>query len=225
MPKISLITHLFSFGSYSKSIQKLRRLLSAPIFFPDISALNKKYKSGTILGKYTRHLASHKKLNKLLNSSLAMMFFGIIFIPQAGAQEHVPEPSDVVVESKITLKTEKGVQYPLDTIKINQRYSFFHPAVDFGGRVGTTVRPIKKGVVAFAGHTKDGYGNNVVINHGQGISSLYAHLSEIAVKQGQEVTSETKIGSVGVSGRTTGPHLHIEIRQDGKNINPLSVLH
>ena len=79
------------------------------------------------------------------------------------------------------------------------------------------------GIVKFAG-VKSGYGNVIDVYHGNGIITRYAHLSHIAVRQGQRVNRGENIGAVGSTGRSTGPHLHFEIRINNKPINPLIFL-
>ena len=126
--------------------------------------------------------------------------------------------------AQTTLTTEKSIQFPLDSVKINQGFNFFHPGIDLGAEIGDPIKPVRAGEVSEAGHAKDGYGNTVVIDHGSGLTSRYAHLSKIEVEVGQEVTTNTEIGKVGITGHSTGPHLHLEIRQNGFPLNPLTVL-
>ena len=76
----------------------------------------------------------------------------------------------------------------------------------------------------FVRNDTDGYGRHLVINHGGGQASLYAHCSEILVTAGDEVGTDTVIARVGSTGRSTGPHLHIEIIIDGKPVNPKKYL-
>jgi murein DD-endopeptidase MepM/ murein hydrolase activator NlpD len=78
--------------------------------------------------------------------------------------------------------------------------------------------------VLIAERARDGYGNTVFIDHGNNLTSRYAHLSKIEVKVGDKVNMDTEIGKLGITGRTTGPHLHLEIHENGKAINPLTVL-
>ena len=68
------------------------------------------------------------------------------------------------------------------------------------------------------------YGNYIIITHDGGYQSMYGHLSAVNVKRSQVVSQGTKIGTVGTTGRSTGPHLHLNIYKNGKLINPLSVL-
>ena len=98
-----------------------------------------------------------------------------------------------------------------------------HRGVDIAAPVGTEVRPILNGRVRFAG-TMSGYGRVIWIDHGDDALSVYAHLSEIAVKTGQEVTKATVIGRTGQSGNASGPHLHLEVWRWGREVDPVQVL-
>ena len=95
----------------------------------------------------------------------------------------------------------------------------FHAGMDFKAKTGTRVYAAAKGKVIKAGWS-GGYGRMVEIDHGNGTTTRYAHLSRISVKKGQHVSPDMSIGRVGSSGRSTGPHLHYEIRRYGKAVNP-----
>ncbi len=95
----------------------------------------------------------------------------------------------------------------------------FHGGIDFRGKVGTEVVTTADGVVDKAKYVK-GYGKHVVIKHKKGYKTLYGHLSKIEVKKGQRVVAGEKIGEIGSTGRSTGPHLHYEIIRYGRRINP-----
>lgn len=99
-----------------------------------------------------------------------------------------------------------------------------HTGLDIATSVGTPIRPIAPGTVTYAGY-KGSYGNLVIVNHGNGIESYYAHCSKIYVAQGQTVDSSTTISAVGSTGNSTGPHLHLEIRQNGNILNPENYLY
>ena len=99
----------------------------------------------------------------------------------------------------------------------------FHAGLDFGASHGTTIRAADSGVVIFAGWY-GGYGNAVVIDHGDGISTLYAHSSRLYVTEGQVVRKGKPIAAVGSTGLSTGPHLHFEVRLNGKPVDPLAYL-
>lgn len=101
-------------------------------------------------------------------------------------------------------------------------YSKMHKGIDFGAPTGTPVSSAGDGVVLKAGWNGS-YGNYVLIKHNNQYSTAYAHLSKINVKPGQKVRQRQNIGSVGSTGRSSGPHLHYEVICNGKQINPLSV--
>lgn len=105
---------------------------------------------------------------------------------------------------------------------ITKRRSF-HTGIDIKARTGILIRAAKAGKVAYSGWM-GGYGRVVVINHGGGYSTLYAHCSKLLVRKGTKVAAGKVIAKVGSSGRTTGPHLHFEVRKNNKAINPLRVL-
>ncbi|MGB6134123.1 MAG: M23 family metallopeptidase [Acidobacteriaceae bacterium] len=102
---------------------------------------------------------------------------------------------------------------------INTGESEFHTGVDIGASFGTPVHATADGVVDYAGMAT-GYGREIILNHGNGIETLYAHLSGFAVTAGQEVQRGQVIGYVGLSGRTTGPNLHYEVRIHNTPVNP-----
>lgn len=99
----------------------------------------------------------------------------------------------------------------------------FHGGVDFVADVGTPVVASRDGQVAEVG-SDNKYGNYVLLRHDAGFASFYAHLDNATVELNQQVTSGTIIGQIGMSGQTTGPHLHFEIRVDGEAQNPVRYL-
>jgi murein DD-endopeptidase MepM/ murein hydrolase activator NlpD len=99
-----------------------------------------------------------------------------------------------------------------------------HMGIDVDGDLGAPVYAVDNGVVVYAGWNDWGYGNVVVINHGNGWQTLYAHLSAINVGCGQSVYQTNAIGAVGSTGRSTGPHLHFEMMYNGTKVNPWDYL-
>ncbi|KAM3105890.1 murein hydrolase activator EnvC family protein [Phormidesmis sp. 146-33] len=100
-------------------------------------------------------------------------------------------------------------------------YQRFHSGVDFGADYGGVIRAADRGVVIFAGWY-GGYGNAVIIDHGNNITSLYGHSSELYVSEGQSVERGQPIAAIGSTGLSTGPHLHFEVRQAGEPVDPMA---
>ena len=106
----------------------------------------------------------------------------------------------------------------------NRRHPFsgrqeFHTGIDIGARSGANVVAAESGMVTMSGW-HGGYGQTIVIDHGNGLSTLYAHNSALLAREGQWVNRGDVIARVGSTGISTGPHLHFEIRQNGRHFNP-----
>lgn len=132
----------------------------------------------------------------------------------------------LVVKKKIA-KAVRPVAYYRKTSTFRQKGRLWdskgHSGVDMAAPRGTTVRAAMSGVVTFAGW--DGaYGKKIMISHGKGVVTVYGHLNRIKVKKGQRVTTGVRIGTVGSTGHTTGPHLHFEVRKFGRLVNPTTYM-
>lgn len=133
--------------------------------------------------------------------------------------------------SRVALTPDAGSVTALGTFvwpasgQISQGYRFYHKAIDISNRAGGPILAADSGTVVVAGWPdSSGYGNRVMIDHGNGYVTLYAHLSVIQVREGQRVSRGDVIGQMGSTGRSTGTHLHFEIRQGGVLLNPLQFL-
>ncbi|MEW5845338.1 MAG: M23 family metallopeptidase [Bacteroidota bacterium] len=104
---------------------------------------------------------------------------------------------------------------------INGRLTM-HAGIDFVGQVGTPIYATGDGIVVEAGYSFNGYGNEIIVDHGFGYRTRYAHLHKVNVKVGQRVKRAEKIGTLGSSGKSTGPHLHYEVIVRGKPVNPIN---
>jgi len=197
-------------------------------------ATNKRL-SGHPVSRVLRRVFENKKVKKALglNLTLVVLLTGIA-APSASAFRVHPEgsPRGVQLETEITalasdsveLTTEQSIRIPLDSFAITQGYHLFHRAVDLKEVQGAPVYPTMDGVVEEVIYSRFSYGNHLIVNHGSGYKSLYAHLAKIVAEKGQEVDKNTVIGLVGSTGWATGAHLHFEVWENGHPINPLTIL-
>lgn len=125
------------------------------------------------------------------------------------------QPSD---ESRESLR-DRGVYSAFGWRSVGKKRSRFHKGIDISAPSGSPIQAYDDGTVTFSGR-KSGYGICVFIEHDDGLVSLYAHMSKTPLKTGDEVRQGDVVGHVGRTGRTTGAHLHFEILQDGKHLNP-----
>ena len=95
-----------------------------------------------------------------------------------------------------------------------------HNGLDIAAPEGTAIQSVRDGVVSFSGD-RGGYGNLVIVDHGDGLETRYAHCAELRVEEGQRVQSGDTIATVGSTGRSTGPHLHLEARKEGAPVDPV----
>jgi murein DD-endopeptidase MepM/ murein hydrolase activator NlpD len=153
----------------------------------------------------------------------------------AGAKLMIPGGSKPVPVANYYPMTQVG-SAPKDALKgsgrfawptrglLSQRYWSGHQGIDIANRTGTPILAADAGYVVMAGRDTYGYGNQVVIDHGNGFKTRYAHLQTINVKAGDTVQKQQQIGTMGSTGRSTGPHLHFEIIQNGVRRNPQAYL-
>lgn len=177
--------------------------------------------------KALRTVFESKNLRKILGLGLVVL---VVLLGQQTlgvAADQIPADNPVgeketnfLAIEETEIKTISGTQSPLENFLITQGYWFFHKAIDMAAPWGTEIKPIKKGRVVKANNGGWPWGKAVLIDHGSGLGSFYAHLAEIGVEEGEEVDEEVIIGKVGVTGRATGAHLHLEIHQNGEAIDP-----
>lgn len=133
----------------------------------------------------------------------------------------------VSTKEQATLKLSTFYQFPVspENFKgISTEFSRKHPGEDIRAKLGTQIRAIQAGIVEDVAYEAGGYGRYVVIAHENGIKSLYAHMNRTKVQKGDVITLDTIIGFVGSTGRSTGPHIHFEIRAGDAYMNPMAVL-
>ncbi|KKQ45798.1 MAG: Peptidase M23 family protein [Candidatus Woesebacteria bacterium GW2011_GWA1_37_8] len=176
--------------------------------FPTFKII-KGFKSGNKLSRYFRHIFEKVNIKKFFGANIALMLISSsVFTTNIAAVESIPD--NITTQSPVVFKTEqREIKYPTNTVKITQKFSFFHPGVDLDGITGDSITPIMDGVVTKTERSRVGYGNSITINHGGEVLSLYAHLSKINVIIGQEVNTNTVIGLMGATGRAFGDHLNL----------------
>ena len=139
------------------------------------------------------------------------------YVPRQVAAYSGPVPSSAFKGSGVFTWPASG--------SISQRFWSGHRAIDVGSWTGSPIKAADSGYVVIAGGGwNGGYGNHVVVDHGNGFTTLYAHLNSIYVRAGENVSRGEQIGTVGNTGNSTGPHLHFEIRYQGAPQNPFGYL-
>lgn len=131
-------------------------------------------------------------------------------------------PAIQPVSNKDLRRTASGYGWRNDPIYGTRR---MHWGIDFTAETGTDVYATGDGVVEVVETNNWGYGREIVINHGFGYKTRYAHLNEFLVKRGDTVKRGDRIGLVGNSGKSTGPHLHYEVEKNGQKVNPVNFFH
>ncbi|MBF0207945.1 MAG: M23 family metallopeptidase [Oligoflexia bacterium] len=114
--------------------------------------------------------------------------------------------------------------YRITSLYNEGRGTHSHDGIDVASPPGNYVVAAEEGTISFSGNDPDGYGDYLIIKHNSGVSTLYGHLLKKTVNFGQRVSRGEVIALVGNTGRSTGPHLHFEVRKDGRALDPLSYL-
>jgi len=201
---------------------KSRKVLDSFPLLPDLGKI-RRVKKGSKISRIFRHIFENKKISRILGTNLALLTISTSFLPKP-RYNFVEGQNNDITQAPIVLTTKRTLRYPLDKIVVTQGYKFFHPGLDFDGVTGDPVYSIADGTVSAIQYSKYAYGNAILVNHGNKITSLYAHLSEINVDERQKITNEEIIGKVGATGHAFGDHLHFEIRENGVPINPFTIL-
>lgn len=120
------------------------------------------------------------------------------------------------------VRSNTRLQWPTVRRRITQYFTWRHGGIDVGDAKGTPIYAAEGGVVETAGWNRGGYGYYIIIDHGGGLKTLYAHSSKLRVTVGDRVERGQLIADIGSTGRSTGPHLHLEVRVGGRRQNPLN---
>lgn len=178
-----------------------------------------------IIANFNNELSSNIN-NTIINSDLVLLRENL---------ELKIENKKIKLENKRMLK--QLISYPTispikakDFIRVSSPYGWrlhpteketlFHEGIDIAAKPGTPIYSTAHGVVIEVRKSKYGYGNRIIIEHEFGFKTLYAHLNKFYVRMGQEIKKNQKIGTVGNTGRSTGPHLHYEVIENNTKHNP-----
>ena len=131
----------------------------------------------------------------------------------------VVDTSPAIVQTIGALRSPFEYRMPING-PISQGYRFYHRGLDITSPMGTPIKPVGPGIVKFTGFMADGHGNVVIVDHGDGLETLYAHMGKIYVGVGNAIDTNDSLGTVGLTGRTTGPHVHFEVIDRGVLVNP-----
>ncbi|KKQ55807.1 MAG: Peptidase M23 family protein [Parcubacteria group bacterium GW2011_GWA2_38_13] len=197
-----------------------------------VSGIRHKVVSGDtiqkIAKKYTANSIDIIEYNKLateqdIKIGEMLMVPGGKKAPQAQAYAlRWTAPAEVSPSAKSVVGTGKMI-WPSACRRITQYYSWRHTGIDIACGNGNSIKTIAEGTIVRAqSGWNGGYGNVIMVDHGNGVQSLYGHLNKILVSVGDVVESGQSIGVEGNTGRSTGPHLHLEVRIGGARTNPLS---
>lgn len=197
-----------------------------------------KYQSKNLLSKAIfKREALIQKLSKIKLrfplgfKRLALIFFVLLTLSGYYPTLAIPPVKRSVVKAAATEQSGEVVAQSFSKPLIlphpgylSTRFSSWHPGIDIATGLGMPIHPVTSGEVSEVGRDLFGLGNFVVVAHENGFKSKYAHMGKIYVKVGDKITSENTLGEVGLTGRTSGPHTHLEITLDGKFVNPHTLL-
>ncbi len=184
------------------------------------------------------HLIFKKISQYIIVTAFGLFVFGFIFLTvqtqleQRELTEEVVLQFDNILKESLAESNQKVIyisNFPVKTGYITSRYGMrkdpftgkrrMHRGIDIAAKKGTSIYPVGEGKVVFSGR-KAGFGNMVEIQHSSTVVSRYSHLKKSLVKLGQTVKTTDIIAQVGNTGRSTGPHLHLEIAFNGETANP-----
>lgn len=200
-----------------------------------IRKLNKRLKSlGKVIGKVDKvsdtlkfPIFDKKIISRVFGVQLAglAMALSMVAYPTQAFDYTMSQTAQTENLIPVVITTNSQYHFPLEmTLGMSQSFHAFHPAIDLRAPIGTAIYSMDEGVVVEVQKVPFGYGHSVRIAHKGTMSSHYAHLDRVEVESGDKVAKGGKIGTVGMTGRTTGPHLHFEVFVGNKAVNPLSYI-
>lgn len=212
------------------TIKDEKLAIGQEISVPPVTGLVIKVKKGetiySIAKKYQTE--SQKILNYPFNDFADLDTFALVagqslVVPDGIMPESQPIYSPQMIAQVGIVAGSGQFIWPTQGI-ITQRPVSYHMAVDIANNTLPAIQAADAGKVIYVEYGRYGYGHHIIIDHGNGYQTLYGHMSEIYVSQGQAVSKGSVVGKMGSTGRSSGPHLHFEVRQNGVLLNPLGFL-
>ncbi|MBU1146219.1 peptidoglycan DD-metalloendopeptidase family protein [Patescibacteria group bacterium] len=203
------------------------------VILPTSGVLHK-VKSGDTVDKIAKYYSSESEkilsFNALPDAS-DIKIGEYLVVPDGKVPPPAPIPQSTIasrntvnIPSSSIVPTGGKLLWPNGCSRISQYFGWRHTGVDIACPAGTSIRAADDGVVTRVQYINTGYGHNVMIDHGGGVVTLYGHMTKIYVEPGETVKRGQEIGLEGSTGRSTGPHLHFEVRINGKFYNPLNYI-
>lgn len=189
-----------------------------------------KFAQSTIITLITKPVWQHERVKAWMGAPLVAAVVagtGLTQVPAADALKewNVSQPLSAIPGYAADMQTDHTYILPVANLTgISQYFHGGHPGVDFRAPLGTPVVAFDNGTVTGIAEEKTGYGRNVYITDEDGKVSHYAHLGLIMVEVGEKVKAGDKVAEIGMTGWTTGPHLHFEVAQGGNKVNPIAFL-
>lgn len=188
--------------------------------------LTASHRGSNVISQWLRKRIECRSIQELIGIPLAgLAFFGAVVLPQAQAGFYSTEVYFDTRATTINAVVEPSrFRWPLAAFGISQYFHGGHPGMDLTNPAGTPIYPVADGKVILVASLFNGYGKHVIVEHNDAMTSVYAHMTKTEVKEGQLVTKDTELGTVGATGWATGNHLHLEILQNNVPLNPMEVL-
>jgi murein DD-endopeptidase MepM/ murein hydrolase activator NlpD len=172
-------------------------------------------------------ILSRKTIFRLIGVQMAGLAtaLSIVAYPTHAFDYNLAQRAPGEVLTPVVMTTNSEYQFPLEmTLGMSQPFQGMHPGVDLRAPRGTKIYAMAEGTVIEVGEITFGYGHFIRIAHKGTVSSLYAHMDKVNVKPGDKVTKGETLGTVGMTGWTTGPHLHFEVHHGDKAVNPMGFI-
>ena len=175
------------------------------------------------LSKVMRHAFEAKRSKRMVGTAILIGLLLTGSLSRLAVANEFNADGTLLASPEPVVITQKTLNSPLDGV-LAQGFHGLHRGIDVLAPFGNDINPIADGQVIEVSYGRLGWGNTVVIAHAYGLQSRYAHLNEIRVKPGDLINQSQVLGTIGLTGWTTGPHLHLEIYQNGRAIDPLTIL-